>query len=61
MRLASVETTSTGVALLIYGRQRGPRTRLRVSGAKPVVTDGPFAETKELVGHAGTTLRRGQP
>jgi PhnB protein len=36
--------------------RRGARVRISRDGAKPAVTDGPFAETKELV--AGYTLIR---
>lgn len=34
--------------MLIYDRQRAPGARIGVS--KVTVIDGPFAETKELVG-----------
>ena len=43
------ETTRAGV-LLATGGLGDKTTRLRTSGGKVTVTDGPFTETKELTG-----------
>lgn len=45
------ELTKAGVLLSLDGlRPPGQGARLRFSGGKPTVTDGPFAEAKEVVG-----------
>jgi hypothetical protein len=45
------ELTKAGVLLSLDGlRPPGDGSRLRFSGGKPTVTDGPFAEAKEVVG-----------
>jgi hypothetical protein len=47
----SEEMTKDGVLLQSGGLQPSSKgARVRVSGGKMTVTDGPFAETKELVG-----------
>jgi len=44
------EVTKAGVLLATDGLQPSSKgTRVKVSGGKVTVTDGPFAETKELV------------
>ena len=49
-RLAD-EMTRTGVMLAVGGLQPSfAGTRIRLDGGKRSVTDGPFTETKELVG-----------
>jgi len=46
----SEEMTKSGVLLMTGGLQRPTKgTQLRMSGGKFTVTDGPFAETKELI------------
>ena len=46
----SEEMTKAGVLLMTGGLQRPTKgTQLRMSGGKFTVTDGPFAETKELI------------
>jgi hypothetical protein len=37
---------------------RGPEARRRSSGGTPTVTDGPFIETKELIGGCAAAARR---
>ena len=45
------EMTKAGVLLASEGLQPSSKgTRIKVSGGKRVVTDGPFAETRELIG-----------
>jgi hypothetical protein len=45
------ELTKAGVLLSLDGlRPPADGARLRFSGGKPTVTDGPFAEAKEVVG-----------
>jgi hypothetical protein len=45
------EMTKAGVLLASEGLQPSSKgTRIRYSGGKRVVTDGPFAETRELIG-----------
>jgi hypothetical protein len=45
------ELTKAGVLLSLDGlRSPGDGARLRFSGGKPSVTDGPFSEAKEVVG-----------
>jgi hypothetical protein len=44
------EMTKTGVLLMTGGLQRPTKgTRVKVSGGDFTVTDGPYAETKELI------------
>jgi hypothetical protein len=45
------ELTEAGVLLALEGlAPASTGTRVRFAGKKPIVTDGPFAESKELVG-----------
>jgi hypothetical protein len=45
------EMTKAGVLLASEGLQPSSKgTRIKYSGGKRVVTDGPFAETRELIG-----------
>jgi hypothetical protein len=47
----SEEMTKAGVLLASEGLQPSSKgTRIRYAGAQRVVTDGPFAETRELIG-----------
>ena len=42
-----------GAGKMVHGERLRPQaeaTRLRVKAGQPQITDGPFAETKELVG-----------
>jgi len=51
MASLSEEMTKSGVLLATEGLQRSAMaTRIRHAGGKTSVTDGPFAETKELIG-----------
>jgi len=44
------EMSKTGVLIATDGLEPSPNgTRVRTSGKKFIVTDGPFAETKELI------------
>jgi hypothetical protein len=46
----TAEMIQAGVVVMTGGLQRPSRaTHLKVSGGKLTVTDGPFAETKELI------------
>src|SRR5215472_13177932 len=45
------ELTRAGVFLALEGLSKASTgTRVRFAGKKPIVTDGPFAESKELIG-----------
>jgi len=45
------ELKKAGVLVDVAALQRGTvSTRIRFSGGKPLITDGPFAETRELIG-----------
>ncbi len=51
MRRYNEELTQAGVLLALDGlRPPAEGVRIRVSGGEKVVTDGPFAESKEVVG-----------
>jgi hypothetical protein len=44
------ETSKSGVLLMTGGLQRATKgTRVKLAGSEFTVTDGPFAETKELI------------
>ena len=44
------ELTRAGVFLALEGLAKTTVTRVKFEGKKPIVTDGPFAESKEVVG-----------
>ena len=45
------ELKKAGVLVDVAALQRSAEgTRIRFTGGKPLVTDGPFAETRELIG-----------
>jgi hypothetical protein len=50
MRKFNADMAKAGVLLAAEGLHPTSKgTRLRVSGGKPVITDGPFAEAKEVI------------
>jgi hypothetical protein len=50
MRKFNQDMAKAGVLLAAEGLHPTSKgTRLRVSGGKPVITDGPFAEAKEVI------------